>query len=110
MTKTENAAYGFRWNGISGAGLTLRDAAGWDALSVTQTVSAAPARPGADVRADFASVQTPAAELRLDRRAASVEICSREPVPAADVIHPSLWPAAAVFARWRGRETFMPEP
>jgi hypothetical protein len=34
-----------------------------------------------------------------------VEIVSHRSVPAPDVIHPTLWPAASVFARWQGRET-----
>ena len=34
-----------------------------------------------------------------------MEIVSDRGVPASDVVHPTLWPAASIFARWHGRET-----
>ncbi len=48
----------------------------------------------------------PSGHLVLDRRRATIEVvhAERDPV-VAEIVHPFLWPAAAVFARWRGLET-----
>lgn len=52
-----------------------------------------------------AAVRVPGAILLLDRVRATITVhCAREPEQAA-LVHPYLWPAAAIFARWRGAET-----
>jgi hypothetical protein len=102
-----NAAYGFRWAGLSSEALAVGGADEWPAVSVTRTLTSTgdPAEV-ARVGEQTASIQTPAARLRLDRRNSTLEIRSSHAVPVADLVHPALWPAAAVFARWHGRETF----
>lgn len=105
MTSSQNAAYGFRLSGISQEALAVYDADDWPILSVLQRLVRDPGPQATYVDADQASIQTPAARLGLKRLGRSVEVCSPEPVPAGDIVHPALWPAAAVFARWHGHET-----
>jgi hypothetical protein len=102
-----NAAYGFRWAGLSNEALAVGGAQDWPAVSVTRTLTNGGDPPDvARVGEQTASIQTPAACLRLDRLRSRLEIRSSESIPDADVVHPALWPAAAVFARWHGLETF----
>jgi hypothetical protein len=102
-----NVAYGFRWIGLSSEALAIRGSDDWPAVSVKRALT-----NGSDsseterVGKDTASIQTLAARLRLDRLSSRLEICASNGLPVADVIHPVLWPAAAVFARWHERETF----
>lgn len=108
LTSTEaNAAYGFRWTGLVDDALAVGGANGWPTVSVRQIlVSDRGSREIEGVGADSASIQTLAARLRLDRLSSSLEIRAHERLPVTDVIHPTLWPAASVFARWHERETF----
>lgn len=102
-----NAAYGFRWAGLLDETLAVEGADGWPTVSVRQTlVSDQESLEIEGVGADSASIQTLAARLRLDRLSSSLEIRTREHLPMTDVIHPTLWPAASVFARWHEHETF----
>ncbi|MGZ4232978.1 MAG: hypothetical protein ACXVUE_09610 [Solirubrobacteraceae bacterium] len=79
----------------------------WPAVSVKRTLTnSGDLTEVARVGEQTASIQTPSARLRLDRRSSTLEIRSSDGVPVADLVHPALWPAAAVFARWHGRETF----
>jgi hypothetical protein len=103
MSDGHGAAYGFRWSGLSSPALRLSGADDWPLLSVRHTRGSENGASPVDV--DRASIQTLAARLRLDRASATVEIVSSHEVPVADLVHPTLWPAASVFARWRGRET-----
>lgn len=103
MGETHDAAYGFRWSGLSSPALHLDGAEDWPLVTVRETDVS-----GDDViavDADWASIQTPAAQLRMCRASSTVDIVSRRPIPASDVVHPTLWPAASIFARWYGRET-----
>jgi hypothetical protein len=92
---------------LSSEALGVGGAGEWPAVFVNRTLTTG-AEPSevARVGEQTASIQTPAACLRLDRRNSTLEIRSSHDVPVADVVHPALWPAAAVFARWHGRETF----
>lgn len=103
MRQGDNAAYGFRWSGLSSPALRLDGVDDWPLVSVRE------AHQSNDdvtiVDAARASIPTPAARLRLDRASLSMEIVSSGGLPTADVVHPTLWPAASVFARWLGRET-----
>lgn len=102
-----DAAYGFRWTGLSDEALAVRDSAAWPVVSVQRTVSDDCGALEVDrVGEDAAAIQTLAAQLRLDRSRVRLEIRTPNPLPVSDVIHPTLWPAAAVFARWHDRETF----
>ena len=107
-TNTETgAAYGFRWEGLLDAALAAGDADGWPTVYVKQTLTSDPGSSGVErVGADSATIQTLAARLQLDRLSSRLEIRARERLPVTDVIHPTLWPAASVFARWHERETF----
>jgi hypothetical protein len=107
-TSTEsNAAYGFRWAGLADEALAVGDADEWPTVRVEQKLTSCPGWSEIErVDADSASIQTLAARLRLDRLSSSLEIHAREDLPVTDVIHPTLWPAASVFARWHERETF----
>lgn len=102
----ERAAYGFRIAGIEdGRSLAVRGAGSWPQLSIERHLASGPDPTGDSVTESRASIQTPAATLILDRAQARVEVHSRASVPNPDLIHPCLWPAAAVFARWGGAET-----
>jgi hypothetical protein len=107
-TNTEaNGAYGFRWAGLADDALAVGDSDDWPVVSVIQTPADDSHSSEVDrVGADSALIRTLAARLRLDRLGSSVEIRARERLPVTDVIHPTLWPAASVFARWYERETF----
>jgi hypothetical protein len=105
MTVVHDSAYGFRWGGIRDDALTLHDALDWPALSVRRDPAGGERLVQTVVDAESAWIRTPAAQLRCERAARSVAICAPRPVPDADVVHPGLWPAAAVFARWHGWET-----
>jgi hypothetical protein len=101
------AAYGFQWAGLSDAALAVSGCEDWPTVSVQRTPCNGSDRAEAErVGKDSASIQTLAARLRLDRRSSNLEIRAPNGVAVADVIHPVLWPAAAVFARWHERETF----
>jgi hypothetical protein len=100
------AAYGFRVLGIDDRdALAVRDAADWPALSVEQEIDPAAEIPPDHLSDHDGSIGTPAGQLCLDRAASRVVVRSRQGVAASDLVHPCLWPAAAVFARWRGAET-----
>lgn len=102
-----NAAYGFRWAGLSSEALGVGGGDDWPAVSVKRTfTNGDEPTEVARVGEQTASIQTPAARLRLDRSSSTLEIRSADGIPVADLVHPALWPAAAVFARWHGRETF----
>lgn len=102
-----SAAYGFRWPGLSSEALGVGDSGEWPTISVKRTLTnGGEPTEVARVGEQTASIETPAARLRLDRRRSTLEIRSAHGVPVADLVHPALWPAAAVFARWHGRETF----
>jgi hypothetical protein len=106
-TSSQSGCYGFRLEGVDGARDLLVDApAGWPPLALGH------APPGPDVpRLD--RVGPDRAELTLQDGWVAIE---REParvtfhLPAApaarDLVHPYLGPAAAVAARWAGRESF----
>ena len=107
----QNAAYGFRWAGLSDPALAVAGSDDWPTVSVQQTATSGPGAAEAEaepeqVGEDAASIQTLAARLRLDRPSSRLEIRAPDALPVADLIHPVLWPAAAVFARWHEHETF----
>jgi hypothetical protein len=104
---SHSAAYGFQWAGLSNAALAVGDSHDWPTVSVQRTASSAADSGEVErVGEDTASIQTLAARLRLDRLSSRLEIEAPNGLPVADVIHPVLWPAAAVFARWHEHETF----
>jgi hypothetical protein len=102
-------AYGFRFAGsLVASGPFLSDP-GSD--SPCLRVCHAPGEPSvgrAEIGPDRATIPMPPADatLVLGRRAATITIQSLQPPTLDVVVHPCLWPAAAVFARWHGWETF----
>jgi hypothetical protein len=105
MALTADAAYGLRWQGLAGPELSLAGACDWPVVSVAFRHQRDLDGESDRVDGDRAVIRTPAALLRLHRAAARLEVCAPAPVPVSDVVHPALWPAAAVLARWEGRET-----
>lgn len=101
------AAYGFRVQGIDDPrGLALLGAGSWPELTLEPRLEATPPGMRDHIGEHDAAIQTPAAQLLLDRAGMLVVVRAEQPVPVTDLVHPCLWPAAAVFARWTGSETF----
>jgi hypothetical protein len=100
------AAYGFRVHGLeAGAELAVRGAEGWPLLRVERRIDSRALVARARVTESDASIPTPAGHLILDRATYSLAVCSSELVADSELVHPGLWPAAAVLARWQGAET-----
>ena len=102
-----SGAYGFRLEGLDGAGGLLLDAPEtWPLLSIVRTAEGN--RPSAEsVTADHARLWlSGGAWAELDRAAGRADI--RVPDGASDgaVVHPYLAPVALVMSRWLGREGF----
>lgn len=101
------AAYGIRIEGLGApAGLSLLGADTWPVVHFTRELTEDALPRLSEVCEDRATIAGPAAVSLLDRARAEVHVRSAEPVPEAELIHPGLWPVGAVFARWRGAETF----
>jgi hypothetical protein len=106
-SRPSTGCYGFRLAGVDGAEALLVDAPGdWPTLELRH----APPGPGAP---ELDSVGPDRAELPLHGGWATIEraparVTFRLPAapPARDLVHPYLAPAAAVAARWAGRESF----
>ena len=100
------AAYGVRVEGLGRpADLALRGAEAWPVIHFRTELTDDPLALVSKVGENDATIVNPAATLLVDRGRAEVRIRSATPVPEADLVHPCLWPVAAVFARWRGAET-----
>jgi hypothetical protein len=106
-SRNRGGCYGFALAGVAGAERLLIDAPpSWPELELRHAVPG----PGAP---DQDSVGPQRAELTLHGGWVTIE---REPArvtfrlpaapPARDLVHPYLAPAAAVAARWAGRESF----
>ena len=100
------AAYGYRIAGIdAGAMLAVRGAQAWPVLSVSTGIDSRDGARRVDLGPDRACIDTLAARLVLERGPVRLTVLADGRLPDADLVHPCLWPAAAVFARWRGLET-----
>jgi hypothetical protein len=100
------AAYGLRIDGLGAPEeLAVRGAEHWPVIHLHPEVAADEAPAVSEIREDGATIANPAATLLVDRARSEVRVRSPAPVPVAEIIHPCLWPVAAVFARWRGAET-----
>lgn len=100
--------YGFRLSGVDGAEALLVPAPGaWPALRVECVVVEEPA-PGVDtVAPDHAElVLQSGGRVVLDRRSSSAQFRLPATRSPGDLVHPYLAAAAAVAARWGGRESF----
>jgi hypothetical protein len=99
-------AFGLRLRGVPERALGRADKPQWPQLRVHRRVG-----PAVDARAHIGdrSARFPlgAGEwLELDRDAQSATYRTTSPLDDDTLIHPSLAPAAAVTARWLGREAF----
>ena len=102
----QQAAYGFRLAGIDDHdGLAVHGAGRWPLLRVESRLEPDRGPPGGTVTDRDASIATPSARLVLDRATSRIAVHPHRPLHVTDLVHPCLWPAAAVFARWRGAET-----
>jgi hypothetical protein len=99
-------AYGYLIAGIDGGDmLAVGGAAAWPVLTVSTGIESRAGPRRVELGPNRASIDTLGARLVLEREPVSVTVLARSRLPEADLVHPSLWPAAAVFARWRGLET-----
>ena len=107
-TSSEAGCYGFRVSGLAGAADLLVDAPPtWPRLEVRHASPAGSTRPALEsIGPDAAQVLLERGWIELDRRAASVTFRLAAPPPPTDLVHPYLAPAAAVAARWAGRDGF----
>jgi hypothetical protein len=94
-----------RMNGVASPALALTGAAQWPPLHFTQVLDddLGPATVVLDQH--HAAFRVLSGWMAVDRGAATVTLHAPRPAQASDIAHPLLWPAAAVFARWRGAET-----
>jgi hypothetical protein len=100
------AAYGLRFDGFeAGEWLAVLGAAAWPLVHVRTEVGGDLGPRTVELGERFARLRTAVAELRLDRDRHSMTVRTERRLPTADLVHPALWPAAAVFARWNGAET-----
>ncbi len=100
------AAYGLRIDGLgTSPALCLWDTGDWPVIRVVTELSDGEPPTEGVITEDRATILGAAGVLELDRAAATLTIRSAAPAPLLDIVHPGLWPAAAVFARWRGAET-----
>jgi hypothetical protein len=100
------AAYGYRITGIAARGmLALNGAQAWPVLSVSTAIESRDGARRVDLGPDRACIDVLAARLLLEREPIRLTALADTRLPDADLVHPCLWPAAAVFARWRGLET-----
>ena len=106
MTGHGNLAFGFRVRGMGTDGLTAGRRLHWPELQVCwriDQVSDAAARFGED------GVRLPLGDsdwLELDRTARTATYRTHAALDRDRLLHPLLAPAAAVMARWLGREAF----
>ncbi len=100
-------AYGIRIAGLEGASELLVAAhRSWPRLRLTTSIGMSEAETEA-VTGDHALLKLRnGGEIRLDRVAGLAEVVTPDPLGAADLVHPYLAPAAAVVARWVGRQSF----
>jgi hypothetical protein len=99
--------YGFRLHGVEGArDLLVAAPATWPALDVSAEVTERAAPAGDRIGPDAAELPFQRGWVRIERAPARVAFHLPERPPDRELVHPYLAPAAAVAARWSGRETF----
>ena len=102
----QRAAYGYLIAGIDGGDmLAVRGAQAWPVLSVSTAVESRGGPRRVELGPDRACIDTLVARLVLERESIHLSVVAGSRLADADLVHPCLWPAAAVFARWRGLET-----
>ena len=107
-SRLARGCYGFRLTGVEGAAALLVDApAQWPDLPIERR-GAEGAPPHEDsIGPDHAELPLQSGGwVELERAPARVVFSLPGSPPDGDVVHPYLAPAAAVAARWAGRESF----
>ena len=102
----DQLAFGFRLHGVRSPALLRAQRPDWPALHVRRRVG-----PAGDAPAHLGdrSARLSLGDgdwLELDRAAATATYLTRAALDDDTLIHPRLAPAAALMARWRGREAF----
>lgn len=106
-SRTASGCYGFRLVGVEDAHELLVDApGGWPPLELRHELPA-PGGPQLDsIGPDRAELTLHAGWATIERDPARVTFRLPAAPPPRDLVHPYLAPAAAVAARWAGRESF----
>jgi hypothetical protein len=106
-SRKQSGCYGFALAGVAGAEDLLVDAPPeWPVLELRH---AAPGPDGPDedrIGPQSAELTLHGGWVTIEREPARVTFRLPAPPPARDLVHPYLAPAAAVAARWAGRESF----
>jgi len=106
-TSRSAGCYGFRLRGLDdAAGMLVEAPATWPVLELRR---AAPPGKGPTldrIGPDRAELVLQRGWLELDRSPRLATFYVESPLPDRDLVHPYLAPAAAVAARWTGRDSF----
>jgi hypothetical protein len=100
-------AYGLRIRGVgAAASLLVAVRADWPLFSIRSQVGTA--SPGGESASETHArlLLRNGGEIAIDRAKSEICFTVPEPVPDQALVHPYLAPAAAVIARWLGRESF----
>jgi hypothetical protein len=107
QTVRPGGCYGFRLDGVAAARELLVDAPpDWPRLRVDCQMPQGLAPTADVVGAERAELPLHGGWVTVDRSPPRVTFRLPAPPPAADLVHPYLAPAAALAARWAGRESF----
>jgi hypothetical protein len=106
-SRNRSGCYGFALAGVAGAEELLVDApADWPTLELAHAVPGPDAPLQDRVGPQRAELTLHGGWVTIERDPARVTFRLPAPPPARDLVHPYLAPAAAVAARWAGRESF----
>jgi hypothetical protein len=107
QTSRYTGCYGFRLSGLGDAQSLLVEASPtWPALELRHARPRGAAPTLDEVGPDDAQLMLQRGWVELDRRAGLVTFRLPAAPPGRDLVHPYLAPAAAVAARWMGRDSF----
>jgi hypothetical protein len=100
-------AYGFKLTGADEARELLVDAPpDWPDLTLERRLVAAEPPERDSIGPEFARITLQQGWVELARADNRATFCLRTAITDSDLVHPYLAPAAAVAARWAGRESF----
>lgn len=106
-SRHSTGCYGFRLNGVAGAEDLLVDAPeDWISLEIRREPASGPPPETDSIGPDRAQLPLHGGWVTIDRKMARATFRLPSAPPARDLVHPYLAPAAAVAARWEGRESF----
>jgi hypothetical protein len=106
-SRKQSGCYGFALAGVEGAEELLVEApADWPELELRHAAPGPGAPEQDSVGPERAELTLHGGWVTIERVPARVTFRLPAPPPARDLVHPYLAPAAAVAARWAGRESF----